>query len=191
MSSSAIRRAAPASQVAALVATAQVFALASNAQLPATVAAPGKLALEGKRFNVRAEGYAAAAGAYTIQASLLAALAVPANPLTAGSWTLLGAGTAQALAAAGGCPWWIEAQLIFDSQSGKMQGTFNQMINNLMNAAAPIANQITGINGSNAIVSQAGTPVPPTDPALVFAVALTFGTAGANTGNLANFEIGF
>jgi len=33
--------------------------------------------------------------------------------------------------------------------------------------------------------------VQPTDPSLFFAVALTFGTAGVNIGNVLNFELAF
>lgn len=192
MSSLAIRRAAPANPVVAAVNTAQVFSLLSNALVPATVVAPGKLVLEAKSFKLRAEGNYSAAGAYTLKASLLGAVAIPAVPLTAANWTLLGAGTARAIGAAGFSNWWIEANLIFDSDSGLLNGTFNQMVNNLYDAAAAIANQVTGINGTNVSKTQAGTVVPQTDPAVYFAVALTFGTANAaNVGNLVNFEVGF
>lgn len=192
MSSIAIRRAAPAAPVSASVATAQVFPLASNTLLPLTVAAPGKLVMEAKRFAVRAEGNAVTAvAAYTVKASLLGALTIPGTPFTAANWTLLGSGTARAVAAAGSVPWWIEAKLIFDSVGGAMQGTFNQMVNNLYDAEAALANPLAGINGTNLTVTQGGSPVLPADPVAYFAVALTFGTAGANTGNVSNFEIGF
>lgn len=192
MSSTAIRRAAPASPVSANVATAQVFALASNPLLPVTVASPGKLALEAKRFTLRAEGNAVVStAAYTVKASLLGALLVPAIPLTAANWTLLGAGTARAVAAPGSVPWWIEANLIFDSVGGAMQGTFTQMVNNLLDASAALANQLTGINGTNLPVVQGSNTILPADPVAYFAVAITFGTAGANSANLSNFEVAF
>lgn len=190
MSSLAIKRAAPANSVVANTGNAQVFTLASNAAAPAVVAAPGKLILEGKRFTVRAEGNLQTVGAYTAKASLLAALTIPGTPLTAANWTLLGSGTARAVGTAW-APWWINADLIFDSMSGALQGTFNQMVNNLFDASAAIANQVTGINGTNQNVTQGATVVPPADPVLYFAVALTFGTAGLNVGNLMNFELGF
>lgn len=192
MSSSAIRRAAPANPVQAAVATAQVFSLASNSVLACTVPLPGKLALENKKFNVRAEGNALTAGATTtVQASLLAATVLPATPLTIGNWTLIGAGTAQVVNTTW-APWYIEANLIVDSRSGNMQGTFSQMINNLYNAFAAITNQVTGINGTLGTVTQGATPVPPADPIAFFAVALTFSVAAAgNAGYLANFEVGF
>ena len=192
MSSFAIRRAAPAAQLAGTAATAQIFALASNTQLAASLPVPGKGALEGKGFYIRAEGSAfVAAGTTTVKASLYAATALPATPLTPGSWTLIGAGTARAIATSSWAPWWFEANLMYDSNGGLMQGTFEQMANNLYDVRGAAANVLTGINGTNVTVTQAGTPVPPADPVAYFAVGLTFGTAGANLGNLANFELGF
>lgn len=190
MSSLAIKRAQPANNVIASVNTAQVFSLLSNSAVPATVPAPGKLILEAKRFRVRAEGWLQTVGAYTAKASLLAALTIPATPLTAANWTLLGTGTARTVSTAYS-PWWIEADLICDSNSGALQGVFNQMVNNLYDASAALSNQVTGINGTNANVTQGATVVAPADPILYFAVALTFGTAGLNIGNLTNFELGF
>ena len=193
MSSSAIRHAPPANVANAASASAQIFTLASNNQQPATVAAPGGLAIDGKRFSVRAEGSGLiTTAAYTMKASLLAALVMPASPLVAANWTLLGTGTARAGAAGAYTPWWLEANLIFDSRGGQLQGTFSQMANNLFDAVAAITNQVTGINGTNLPINQAGTVVPPTNPALLFAIALTFGTADAgNTGVLNNFELAF
>lgn len=191
MSSQAIRHAAPANAVTANSNAAQVFNLVSNALVPVTVAAPGKLILEAKQFRVRAEGYALTAGNYTLKASLLAGLTIPATPLTATNWTLLGAGTARAINTTY-APWWIEADLIFDSYSGALQGVFDQLVNNLYDSRAALTNQVTGINGTNANISQGGTVVVPADPVLYFAIALTFGTANAgNAGYLNNFEIGF
>lgn len=191
MSSSAIRRAAPANPVQAAVATAQVFSLASNNVLACMVSVPGKLVLEAKKFTVRAEGNLVTAGAFTALCSLLGATSPPATPLTIGSWTLLGAGTARAVGTTWS-PWFIEANLILDSRSGNMQGTFQQLVNNLYDAPAPLANQVTGINGTLGSVTQGATPVPPADPIVFFAVALTFSAANAgNAGYLTNFEVGF
>jgi hypothetical protein len=167
-----------------------MFTLASNPLLAVSLGVPGKLALEGKQFRVRAEGNMQTAGAFTAKASLVAALALPATPLTIGNWTLFGAGTARTVSTAWS-PWWIQADLIFDSSSGAVQGVFSQMVNNLFDAPAALSNQLTGVNGTNVIVTQASTPVAPTDPVFFLGVALTFGTAGANVGNLMNFEIGF
>lgn len=192
MSSIAIERAAPAAQLTGTAATAQVFALASAPTQACLISVPGKGALDGRSFRVRAEGSAfVAAGTTTVNATLLGATVIPGTPLTAGSWTTIGAGTATAIATAAYAPWWIEANLIYDSNGGLLQGTYSALINNGLKVNAAITNQLTGINGTNVTVTQGATPVPPADPVAWFAVALTFGTAGANIGNLANFELGF
>ena len=192
MSSSAIRRAAPAAQITGTVTTAQVAALASNPLLPLTVAVPGKGVLDGRMFIVRAEGSAfVAAGTTTVNATLLGGNAIPATPLTAANWTTIKALTATAIATASYAPWYLEGRLIYDSNGGLLQGTVKGMINNTLIAEAAITNQLTGINGMNVPISQAGTLVQPADPVAYFALALTFGTSGANIGNVANFEIGF
>jgi hypothetical protein len=191
MSSTAIRRAPPSNQVSASVITAQVFNLASNAALPTTVAAPGKLALEGKSFNIRAEGNAfTTVATYTAKLSLLGALVVPASPLVATNWTLLGSGTARIIAATW-APWWIEAKCMYDSNSGLLAGVFQQMVNNLFDANVALTATLTGLNGTNQTVTQGATPVPPADPVAVFAVAITFSIAAANLANLFNFELAF
>jgi len=192
MSSIAIRRAAPAAQALGTAATAQVLALASNPLTACTLALPGKGALDGRSFTVRAEGSAfVAAGTTTVNATLLGATSIPATPLTAANWTTIKALTATAVATAVYVPWWLEARLIYDSNGGALQGTVSGMINNTLIAVAAITNQLTGINGTNVPITQAGTVAQPADPVAYFALALTFGTAGANIGNLANFEIGF
>lgn len=191
MSSIAIHRAAPANPANAAVATAQVFALASNPLLPCVLGVPGKLALESKRFFVRAEGNAqVAAGTTTGNITLLGALAIPNAPLVAANWTVLKAGTAAAIAGLA-CPWWVQADLIFDSISGVLNGSFAQVMANTATAAAAIT-ALTGINGTNVPVVQAGpVTVQPADPVFYLAVAATFSVGAGSTANLANFEIGF
>jgi len=190
MSSLAIRRAVPANPLTGSVATAQVFTNISNPLSPNVLSVPGKLAIEGRKFSVRAEGNALTVGAYTFKPTLLGALTIPGTPLTAANWTTLGSGTARAIATTWG-GWYIEADLIFDSQSGILSGSFSQLVNNLFDARAALAATLTGINGSNVPVLQGATTVPPADPVAYLAVAGTFGTAGLNVANLMNFEIGF
>lgn len=188
MSSAAIRRAAPANP---MTATAGVFSLTSNNLLACTCPASGKQSLEGKRFRVRAEGNVImAVGTTTLKPQLLAGTVVPASPLTIGSWTALAAGTAQACPTTG-CPWWVEADVICDSTSGLLHGTFAQLVNNVYVPLAAITGIVTGINGTNQSVLQGATNVPPADPILWFAVGITFSAAGANTCNLMNFEVAF
>lgn len=183
MSSIAIRRAAPA---APATAASGVFALASNSQAPAVLPIPGKLALEGKKFTVRAEGNAQLSlTTITATFSLLGftGINLPANPITIASWTTLGAGTA--ITGATSFPWWMEANLIFDSVSGLLQGTFSQMGNNTFVAPVKLTAGLTGLQGTNQPV---GT-TQPSDP--VANLALGLALSGAGTVNLMNFELGF
>lgn len=194
MSSIAINRAAAAAPLAGGVTSALIFALASNSLLPATVSAPGKLAIEAKKFRVRGEGNAiVSVNTTTVKPTLYAGLVIPASPLTAASWTIIAAGAAVAINTATlAAPWWIEADLIFDSTGGFMQGTWDQLVNNAWTALAAIGNQISGINGTNQNVTQGGSAVPPADPVVQFAVGLTFSAGNAaNAGNLSNFEVSF
>jgi hypothetical protein len=192
MSSNAIKRAAPANPANAAVATAQVFSLASNPLLACTLAVPGKLALESKRFFVRAEGNAqVAAGTTTGNITLLGALALPTAPLTAANWTVIKAGTAAAIATLG-CPWWMQADLIFDSTSGLVHGTFGQLMANTITATAAVSGVLTGVNGTNLPQVQAGpVTIQPADPVFYLALAATFTVGAGSVANLSNFEIGF
>lgn len=194
MSSIAINRAAPANPLTAGVTTALIFSLASNSLLPATVSAPGKLAIEAKRFRVRAEGNAGVSvNTVTVKPTLYAGLVVPASPLVAASWTIIAAGAAVAIATTTlTAPWWIEADMIFDSVGGFLQGIWNQLVNNGYTASAALGNQVSGINGSNQNVTQSAVVIPPADPVVQFAVGLTFSAVNVlNVGNLSNFELGF
>lgn len=196
MSSIAINRSAPANPIPGNAITAQLFALASNALLAATVTAPGKLAIEQKKFRVRAEGNAVVSvNTTTVKPTLygFTGSLPPASPLVAGSWTILAAGAAVAIATTTlTAPWFIEADLIFDSTGGFLQGVWDQLVNNTWTASAAIGNQLSGINGTNQNVTQNAVVIPPSDPVVQFAVGLTFSAANAaNVGNLSNFELGF
>jgi hypothetical protein len=154
----------------------------------------GKGSLDGKRFRVRAEGWLyTAVGTTTAKPQIVAATTLPASPLVIGNWTALAAGAGVASPTTG-CPWWAECDLIFDSQSGLMHGTYSQCVNNTFATAAAITGVLTGLNGTNVPMTQGvggSTVVPPADPVAYFAVALTFNVAGLNAGNVSNFEIAF
>jgi len=184
-SSATIRKALPANPVNANVTSAQVFALTSNTAAPATVAVPGKLVLEARKFRVRASGNLFTGGTLTALATLLMAKTIPGTPFTSGNWTVLGAGTARSVANTWS-PWWIETDLAFESSGGTMGGVFSQMVNNLYDAPAAISNRLTGLNGTNAVVGTTAIA----DPVFYLAVAITFGTGNAaNLANLSEFVL--
>jgi hypothetical protein len=193
MPAATIQQAPPAANLVAPVTTAQLFALLANPTLACTIGAPGKLTLEGRKFKVRASGKATTTGATTTGApSLYAANVVPAsNPLAAASWKLLGTAVAKVINAATS-PWWIEADLIFDSISGVLGGSFTDFENMVIDGAVPVANGLTGLNGTNLNVVQGGNTIGPQDPVCVFAAGFTFGVSGAgNTAYLTSLTLDF
>lgn len=173
-------------QVNANVSTAQIFPSAQTPTLAYTLNAQGSGKLEQKRFYVRASGYVTGGTTTNVTVTLYAVAGpnIPANPLTAGSWTVLGASTARAVNSST-APWFYEAALVFDSVSGKLHGTFTDVINNNLDAAAALSNVVTGINGS----TSASLGV---EPPIIFVVGITFSAANAgNIGNLGDFTLDY
>lgn len=177
MSTQAIQRAKPAGQVSAAVATSQIFPDLQIPTLAAVLNCPGSLRLEKKRFEVRASGIlTCATAAFTGQVSLYAALVAPAAPLVAANWTLIAASGAVVIGAAT-AGFIIQTEMLFDSTSGKLIGHSDTNVNNTYVAKAAILAQLAAINGA-------------TEPALVFALGATFGTAApTNVGTLADFAL--
>lgn len=171
MSSMSINRAAPATSLPARVnansVAAQVFPRADSLLLPVVLTAPGSGVLDQKKFVVRASGFCTTAGAYTVLITLYAGIVVPT---IAAPGTLIAVSTARAVGTTS-CPWWIESELQFDSVSGKLQGVQSAMVNLLYDAKAANAAAIAAVAGG----------VGSAEPALYFAVAITF-----NTGNILN-----
>lgn len=165
---SIIAQARTAANVNAASNAAQVFPDQQNPTSPVFIQIPGSGRFEQKRFKVRASGFATSAGATTtFQPTLYAG-----SSLTAGSNTILGAATATVINTTS-APWWIELQAIFDSISGKLQGTFSAMINNSMIAAAALANVVTGLSAQ-------------TEPVLTICCGITFSVA--NAGNIGGLK---
>lgn len=191
MSSSAIQKAPPAAQVLAAVTTAQIFPNLSIPTLAAILNISGSGRLEQKKFTVRASGFATSAAATTTVQAVLYASKVPfsaANTLLPGTWSAIATSTARVVNTIT-APWWIEADLSFDSIGGHLQGNFNAEINNLFDAKAAIANPLTGLNGTSYPVVQGGVSIPVGEPVFAMAVGLLFGVnaSAANIGNLAEF----
>ncbi len=165
MSTRQITAAPTASPLSAPSAAAQVFAQFLNAALAAALNVPGTRRLEGRKFSVRASGVVTTSGAaVTVQPFLAAGTSV-----TAANDTVLAA-PAPVTVAGTSCPWTIEAQLLFDSTSGKLNGQFTSLINNSVGAPAAIATVLTGLSGNN-------------EPVFSLVAGVTFSTASA--GNIA------
>lgn len=174
MSTSAIQRALPAAALAAALATAQIFPNLATPSQACILICPGSGRLEQKLFKVRASGNFTTGGAFTFLPSLYAAIAIPGSPLVAANWSLIAAGTAATVTSAS-AGWMIEAKLMFDTLSGKLQGTFDSNVANAPVAAAVITNPLTGLNGQS-------------EPVMYFAAGVTFGTANAgNSSRMGDF----
>jgi hypothetical protein len=161
------RAAAP---VNASITTPQIFPDQVNSSVPVFIAVPGSGRLEQKRFRLIATGCAT-----TLAATTTFAVSIySGNSLVPANNTLIAALAATVINTTT-APWWIELGLVFDSVSGKLQGSSSGMINNAIIAAAAIT-PLTGLNGTTA---PAGT-----EPVFNLCVGVTFGV-NANAGNVA------
>ncbi len=141
-----------------------------NAALAAVLAVPGTKRLEGRRFTVRASGVVTTSGAAVTAQAFLAV----GSSLTPASNTTI-AQSAPVTVAQTSCPWSIEAQLNFDSTSGKLHGQFTSNINNSVGALTNLSAVITGLNGN-------------TEPVFNLVAGVAFSTASAqNTATLTEF----
>jgi hypothetical protein len=176
MSSSQITAAVPAANLAAALATAQIFAALQSGTIPAPalLSVPGgPYRMEAKRFRVRMSGAVTGAAAGVTANPFIAV----GSSLTPGSNVVIAQpGTAGAIGAAS-CPYWLEADLIFDSLSGKLQGYFNGMVNNVAITNAALATVVTGLTSKN-------------DPVFQLVCGVTFSTAStANVASLSEFVL--
>jgi hypothetical protein len=150
-----------------------------NPQLPTTaliLPVPPNSPLEQERFEIYASGYVVCAASSTVTIKLYSGTST-----TVGSDTLLGSSGALGAVLAK-YNWAMSAQVVFDSVSGKLQGTISFVANNVIVATVALSNVVTGVNNSNAL----GTAI------LNFVLSVTFGTANAgNQFNVKEFAINF
>lgn len=126
---------------------------------------------EQEEFAVVASGYLNIGTSSTVTIKLYSGTST-----TVGSDTLLG--TSGAITAfAGKAPWKLLARLIYDSVSGKMNGTIQFVVNNSLVAEAAVSNVVTGINNTtfNGVVN--------------FVLSVTFATSGTQVINVKDFGV--
>jgi hypothetical protein len=148
-------------------------------QIPLSCALHPATQTEQVKFNFDASGYITTTSTTNITLGLYAGVST-----TIGSNTLLKASTATAQNGTTGtpvtAPWWIHADLIYDSVSGLLCGVVGFYINKVLIAAATLTNFPTGISNLN-------------DPVEAFSMTIT-SSAGASgtptTINVANFSCG-
>lgn len=150
-----------------------------NPSLPTTpllVSIPPQSPLEGRIFEIVASGYLNLGTSSTATLKLYSG-----TSLTPGSNTSLGSSGAIS-AFSGKAPWYVIARLVFDSVSGKLQGTIKFMVNNTLVAEVAVANVVTGLNNAGGVN---GAPVAN------FVLTVTFASAGTQTINVAEFAINY
>lgn len=149
-------------------------------QIPLSCAIHPATQTEQVKFNFDASGYITTTSTTNITLGLYAGVST-----TIGSNTLLKASTATAQNGTTGsgavtAPWWIHADLIYDSVSGLLCGVVGFYINKVLIATATLTNFPTGISNLN-------------DPVVQFSMTIT-SSAGASgtptTINVANFSCG-
>jgi hypothetical protein len=111
--------------------------------LPLLAQIPSGTELEQRKFTVQCTGYIVTGGTTNVTLKLYAGTSA-----TPGSNTLLGSSSTVAQNSAK-APFWVSADLIFDSVSGKLGGSVSFMINNTLVAATAISNVITGLSYKN------------------------------------------
>lgn len=153
--------------------TETVIANPQNAAVALVVPLPPNQ-FEQQLFNVVATGYIATGNTTNVTLKLYSG-----SSLTVGSNVLLG--TSGAIAQnTSKAPFFIKAELIYDSVSGKLDGVVQIFVNHTLVASAAISNTITGVNNAN-------------DPVANFVLSLTSSAADAThltTINVQTFTAG-
>jgi hypothetical protein len=130
---------------------------------------PNQPSLEQTLFNVVASGYIQTANSTNVTVKLYSG-----TSLTVGSDTLLGTSGAIAQNTAK-APWALLANLIYDSVSGKLQGSIKFWVNNTLVAEVAISNVITGLSNAN-------------NPVASFLLSFTSSAAAGGSASLINVQ---
>jgi hypothetical protein len=111
---------------------------------------PSGTELEQRKFSLQTSGYIVTGGTTNVTLKLYSGTSA-----TPGSNTLLGSSSTVAQNSAK-APFWIQADLIFDSVSGKLTGKVEFFINNTLVAAVAVSNVIAGVSSANNPVASFG-----------------------------------
>lgn len=171
-----IAAAMPANQIVAGT-TETVIVNPSLPTAPLLLSIPPNSPLDGKQFELLASGWLNHGASLTATINLYSG-----SSLTVGSDTLLKSSGASG-AFSGKANWFLKAKLIFDSTSGKLTGTVQVVLNNvILLAEAVLANVPTGLSNTNS-----------TGAAVInFLLSITFGTGNAaNQISVQEFAINF
>lgn len=151
-------------------------ALASATQALVLSVPPGGQ-LEQRQFTIQASGYLNNGASSTVTLKLYSG-----SSTTVGSDTLLNSSGAISAFGPAKAPWAMTGWFIYDSVSGKLNGTVKWIVNNSLVAEAAVSNVVSGISNTNT----SGLPI------LNFVLSATFGTANAgNQINVQDFCVSF
>jgi hypothetical protein len=143
-----------------------------NATAALTVTLCPDSTLEQTVFDIVGSGYNKTGAAGTIAIGLYA---------DASATVIAGNLLHKTAAAVTTAPWWIHAQVIYDSVSGKLQGKCGGCINNVLDPEIALTNVITGISNT-------------ANPVLSFSLSVTSSGAGAGAAatvvNIQKFNAG-
>jgi hypothetical protein len=136
--------ASPLSATQVLASTAATVILnPQNLTIPLTCSLSPNQGCEQTSFDLWASGYLTTTNSTNITAALQSGTSA-----TSGSNTILGGSGAIACNTVS-CPWRVHAELLYDSVSGKLHGTFEWLLNNTLVAKAALAAVVSGIKDSN------------------------------------------
>jgi hypothetical protein len=152
--------------------TETVITSPANPGQPLVLNIPPGGPLEQRRFELYASGYIFTGTSSTVTIKLYSGTSA-----TVGSDTLLGSSGA-ITAFAGKAPWYASANLIYDSVSGKLQGSIKFLVNNTLVSEVAVSNVVTGISNTN-------------NPVASFVISVTFGTAGTQVFQVQEFAVNF
>lgn len=140
---------------------------------PLLLSIPPSGPLEQRVFDILASGWLNTGASSTVTIKLYSGTSA-----TPGSNTLLGSSGALT-AFAGKAPWYFRATCVYDSNSGKLNGTIKFISNNQLVAEVVLSNVVSGLNNAN-------------NPVANFVISVQFGTGNAaNQITVQDFAVAF
>lgn len=138
---------------------------------------PQNTIIDGKPFELVASGLLNHGASSTVTLKVYSGTST-----TVGSDTSIA--TSGAITAfSGKSNFWVKLKLVFDSTSGKLNGTYQFMVNNVLVAEAALSAVVTGITATAGVAGA---------PAANFVMSVTFGTGNAANSITVNvFDINF
>lgn len=157
-------QAVAASALAVTGTTCTIFNTKASASTACTLNMPGSRRYHGKLFRIYAAGTIFVSGTAPSGNIVL----FSGGSLTTGSNTVMGTlSSAQSLASGATYPWVVEAVCEGDDTTGKIQGSYTILIDNVKKSSAALDNELTTIDFD-------------AEPSAQFCIGVTWGVGNAN-----------